>query len=205
MWYRTGKHRSEETKQKIREKLIWVPTWRKGLKMTEEQKRKLSESCKWRKARNKWIARDEATKKKISEKLKSISATNTRYWRKHTNEAKEKISNCHKWKETWNKGKPFLAMETNPMRKWWLSFQPYTTDRTKTLKRSIRERDHYACQMCWEQQTDKAFPIHHINYQKHNCNPENLVTLCPSCHSKTNTNRDRRQKLFELKMRIEKI
>jgi 5-methylcytosine-specific restriction endonuclease McrA len=29
----------------------------------------------------------------------------------------------------------------------------------------------------------------HIDYNKKNCCPENLVTLCKRCHSKTNTNR----------------
>ena len=27
-------------------------------------------------------------------------------------------------------------------------------------------------------------------HDKKNCNPENLITLCRSCHSKTNTNRE---------------
>ena len=33
--------------------------------------------------------------------------------------------------------------------------------------------------------------IHHIDYDKKNNNPENLITLCNSCHTKTNIkNRD---------------
>jgi len=30
----------------------------------------------------------------------------------------------------------------------------------------------------------------HIDYNKKNCNPDNLITLCHSCHSKTNHNRN---------------
>lgn len=30
----------------------------------------------------------------------------------------------------------------------------------------------------------------HIDYNKKNCNPKNLITLCRKCHSKTNSNRD---------------
>lgn len=30
----------------------------------------------------------------------------------------------------------------------------------------------------------------HIDYNKHNLSPENLVTLCKSCHAKTNFNRN---------------
>lgn len=67
--------------------------------------------------------------------------------------------------------------------------QPYTTDWTMTLKRSIRERDNYTCGICKRQQEDTTFAVHHIDYVKENCNPTNLITLCPSCHSKTNMNR----------------
>ena len=70
------------------------------------------------------------------------------------------------------------------------SFEPYTTDWNKTLKRSIRERDHYTCRECGALQEDRAFCIHHIDYDKKNCNPNNLITLCLHCHSKTNSNRE---------------
>lgn len=68
--------------------------------------------------------------------------------------------------------------------------QPYTTDWTMTLKRSIRERDNYTCGICGKQQEDITFAVHHIDYVKENCNPTNLITLCSSCHSKTNHNRE---------------
>ena len=35
----------------------------------------------------------------------------------------------------------------------------------------------------------KKFPIHHIDYDKNNLDPKNLITLCQSCHIKTNYNR----------------
>ena len=70
------------------------------------------------------------------------------------------------------------------------SFEPYTTDWTHTLKRSIRERDNYTCQVCKIEQGDEAFSVHHIDYDKKNCDPKNLVTLCRSCHSKTNQHRE---------------
>jgi len=67
------------------------------------------------------------------------------------------------------------------------SFEPYTSDWRNTLKRSIRERDGYTCQICGE---NPSLCCHHIDYDKKNCNPTNLITLCRSCHTKTNTNRD---------------
>lgn len=66
-----------------------------------------------------------------------------------------------------------------------LSFEPYTTDWTETLRRSIRERDNYICQPC-SQYGDN---VHHIDYDKKNCNPENLITLCRGCNIKVNYKR----------------
>ena len=71
------------------------------------------------------------------------------------------------------------------------SFVPYVSDWTATLRRSIRERDHYVCRLCGAQQTDRAFDVHHVDYDKTNCDPVNLVTLCSRCHSMTNGNRQR--------------
>lgn len=61
---------------------------------------------------------------------------------------------------------------------------------TETLRRSIRERDNYVCQLCSLIQGDITFSVHHIDYDKKNCNPTNLITLCRSCHTKTNNKRD---------------
>jgi hypothetical protein len=69
-----------------------------------------------------------------------------------------------------------------------ISFEPYSVDWTQTLKRSIRERDKYTCQIC-KCQPEVLF-IHHIDYNKQNCNSNNLISLCNSCHSKTNYNRE---------------
>lgn len=66
----------------------------------------------------------------------------------------------------------------------------YSIDWTETLRISIRQRDRYTCKLCGKQQGDKAFSVHHIDYNKENCNPENLITLCQKCHSKTNYNRE---------------
>jgi len=74
----------------------------------------------------------------------------------------------------------------------------YSIDWTRTLRRSIRERDHYTCQLCGAQQEDRAFSVHHIDYDKQNCNPDNLITLCEICHSKTNYKRDYWKEFFTL-------
>jgi len=70
----------------------------------------------------------------------------------------------------------------------------YSVDWVGTLKRSIRERDHYTCQLC---QKEPATSCHHIDYNKENCNSDNLITLCKSCHSKTNQKREYWQNYFK--------
>src|SRR3990167_2942070 len=99
-----------------------------------------------------------------------------------------------KGQPSWNNGKPAPWMirvgEKSNLWKGGVSFESYPVDWTKTLRRSIRERDYYTCQVCKEPQGDTALDVHHIDYDKKNCNPENLISLCNSCHSKTNFNRD---------------
>jgi len=70
-----------------------------------------------------------------------------------------------------------------------IAYFPYSPAWTRRLKRSIRERDNYTCQVCGALQEEVVFPVHHIDYNKENCDRENLITLCRSCHSKTNSNR----------------
>jgi len=89
--------------------------------------------------------------------------------KKHTEKTKEKIR------------QKMMGME--------IFFKPYTTDWTNTLKRSIRERDKYICRLCGKLQGDRAFDVHHIDYDKKNCDPNNLITLCKNCHTKTSHNR----------------
>lgn len=81
---------------------------------------------------------------------------------------------------------PVQKGEKNCNWKGGISFEPYSIDWTETLKRSIRERDNYICQIC----SQYGNYVHHINYDKKNCNPNNLITLCCSCHNRTN-NRNR--------------
>lgn len=83
----------------------------------------------------------------------------------------------------------------NPNWQGGKSYEPYTIDWTETLKRSIRERDNYICQLCSQYGKD----VHHIDYNKENCEIYNLITLCEGCHGKTNFNRDYWVNYFNLK------
>jgi len=94
---------------------------------------------------------------------------------KHTEETKKKLGRKKEKHHNWKGG---------------ISFEPYSLDWTETLRRSIRERDKYICQLCSKQQGDVAHDVHHIDYNKKNCGPYNLITLCHACNSRVNYRRD---------------
>ena len=77
-----------------------------------------------------------------------------------------------------------------------LSFEPYTKDFNEQLKKLIRKRDNYTCVLC--HRLGKS--VHHIDYNKQNCQSNNLITLCKKCHNKTNFDRDYWQKILKDKV-----
>lgn len=132
----------------------------------------------------------EETKRKISESEKGRIAWNKglKNWRpyyQHLDETKEKISNANMGEKNanWRGGK---------------SFEPYSVNWTETLKKSIRKRDNYICQKC----SQYGNTVHHIDYNKKNCNPNNLITLCGKCNTKVNKNRSYWTNYFNEKQRI---
>lgn len=178
---------------------------RKGFKMSEKAKRKMSES-------HKGFKHSEETKKKLSELKKGDKNPAKRL------DVRNKISNTLKGNIPWMKGKKHSQETRNKLSKshlgkkhteetkkkmgeahkgekchWWkggISCLPYSIDWTRTLRISIRERDKYICKICGEKQGDKAHDVHHIDYDKKNCDPNNLITLCHPCHMKTNVRRE---------------
>lgn len=68
------------------------------------------------------------------------------------------------------------------------SIEPYAIGWRK-IRDNIRNRDNNICQVCGVYGGLKNLDVHHIDYDKKNCNSDNLITLCKSCHAKTNINR----------------
>jgi len=87
-----------------------------------------------------------------------------------------------------------------------LSFLPYSKDWTKELKNQIRLRDGYQCRICNVKQKDLkvVLDVHHIDYDKENCNSDNLISLCRSCHGKTNHNRSEWKNYFKKEIKLYK-
>jgi len=96
-----------------------------------------------------------------------------------------------------------MSGENSPFWRGGVSNFPYPFEFTDELKEFIRKRDNNTCQRCGKTRMDvkkecgKDLNIHHINYDKQNCVPENLITLCGSCNSKVNTNREYWEKFFK--------
>lgn len=154
---------SEETKNKIRLRRI-------GKKPTLGKHWKVKNTSKMNKTKiGKKLSKEH--KRKMSEAHKG---------HEHTEEQKRKISEALRGKYT---------KEKSWMWKGGKSFEPYSVDWTETLRKSIRERDRYICQLCNKSQGDKSHSVHHIDYDKKNCNPNNLITLCNNCNPKVNKDR----------------
>ena len=96
-------------------------------------------------------------------------------------------------------------MCNNPNWLGGISFEPYTTEFNKQLKELIRLRDGYKCQKCGcsEIENIRKLSIHHVDYNKKNCLPENLITLCIGCNGKVNKNRKKWIKYFQKKIKKE--
>ena len=79
--------------------------------------------------------------------------------------------------------------EKSPNWRGGLSKLPYCPIWTKWLKEEIKERDNHHCQNP-DCKSINLLGVHHIDYDKKNCSANNLITLCRSCNSKANTNRE---------------
>jgi len=85
-------------------------------------------------------------------------------------------------------------------------YAPYPLEFTDELKEQIKKRDNYECQNCGMTEEEHLIVIgtdlhiHHIDYDKTNCNKENLITTCKQCNARANFNRDYWQKVYKLKI-----
>ncbi len=168
-----GLKQSEETKRKI------------GIKNSKPKIQKICKQCE----KNFQVSPSQnyiiyCSKSCYSQSMKGKPSLNkgTKGLWKHTEEWKKLNSERQKGSKHWNwQGGMFI--------------DPYPLDWTDDLKESIRKRDNYVCQLCGIHQDElgerfKKLDCHHIDYDKNNLNPKNLISLCKSCHMKTNSNRD---------------
>lgn len=206
-----GKHHTKESKEKIsrantgnrwshtEETKLKLKTAHTGKKLSKEHIKKISDSLKGKtgiNSRNYGNKHTEETKRKMSIKLKGrispmkgISMSIS---------IKKKISESLKGRISWNKGIKCYQIRGSKNGNWQggKSFEPYGLEFNAELRELIRERDNYCCRLCGIKQVNKKLDVHHIDYNKQNNDPINLITLCRNCHSKTNSNRNKYTKVF---------
>ena len=149
-----------------------------------ERRRKL---LRGRPSPTKGIPRSEADKATMREAIANRTPKERQLWI-------DRLSLACQGRPAWNKG---LSRETDPriakysgdnhyMWMGGISFEPYGYEFNIRLRKAIRKRDNQTCQMCGS----GGRCVHHIDYDKQHNDPLNLITLCRSCHGRTNTYRD---------------
>jgi hypothetical protein len=89
-----------------------------------------------------------------------------------------------------------------------LGKEPYPLIFNNQLREEVRKRDNYQCQNpeCNMTQEEhfivygRDLHVHHIDYNKDNCNKDNLTTLCQGCNTRVNYNRDYWMNYFQKKV-----
>jgi hypothetical protein len=102
----------------------------------------------------------------------------------HKDKNKKRCWKCH---TIHNKGKDHPSWEGGK------SFEPYTPEFNEPLKEEIRENWGRKCLFpncdIPEQECTEKLSIHHIDYNKKNCSPVNLIPLCRKHNAMVNKNR----------------
>ena len=183
----TKRKMTEEHKRKISNALkgrhISPSTeFKNGHKSSEESKQKIISSLTGRK-------HSESTKRKMSISRTGIGCGPTKGTKFPNRKRPPPVTKEHRR----NLSKAGIGKHTGSKCSFWkggISNDPYSNDWRETLRRSIRERDRYTCQLCGLVQDDRTHSVHHIDYDKKNSNPINLITLCHKCHANTNYDRE---------------
>ncbi len=186
-----GRKRSDEFKQKL-------STANQGKVISAKQKAQISKAQKehYRKygSFHTGRKRSEETRRKMSAAQvgRTVSAA-----------ARRKMSLSHMGKKLSEETRQKMSLQRqgadHPNWRGGTSNEPYNASFNREFKAQIWKRDGFTCQICYK--TGVALHVHHISYIKKDDRPENLTSLCISCHMKTNYNRDFWQAYFTYRIR----
>lgn len=121
--------------------------------------------------------------KETLKKMSIASKNRVGYWKNKQRrvETVEKISKNHS----------NVSGKDNPNWKGGISCEPYCFEWSfKDFKNFIKERDGNKCLNPDCFRNVHKLCVHHIDYNKKNCELENLITLCNSCNSRANKDRE---------------
>ena len=166
--------------KEIGKKISLAKKGKKRLPFSKKWKKNLSSAHKGKIPWNKGLTKETDIRilnssKKLSETIKKLGIKPPSPLGKHFSKShKENLAKSHQGEKCnfWKGG---------------ISFEPYPSEFNNQRKTFIRERDNFICQLCGKY---PVFDVHHIDYDKKNCKPENLILLCRICHNKTNGNRN---------------
>jgi len=121
-------------------------------------------------------------------RLCSLGASNSFFHKHHTVESKKLMQERH----------ADVSGNKNPNWRGGIAYFPYAAEFNNKLKAQIRERDGRICRQCKmsEHELGYKLSIHHKDYNKQNNDPDNLISLCRTCHAQTNFNRSDWTKYF---------
>ena len=167
-----------------------------GRILSEDSRQKMSEALTGRSLL-------EETKQKISKSL--LGSNNPRFGYVYTEDEKQRMSKACTGLHTGEKNQMFgkthseetknkTRGKNNHAWRGGISFEEYGKEFNNELRVYIRIRDKCQCQICSNIEDNKCHSVHHIDYDKKNNDPSNLITLCRKCHTKTNFNRESWQK-----------
>lgn len=204
---------SEETKRKLRKSLKGRKVWNKGKHYTLEQKKtgknSICKNCGKEFYVSGWqlkmgIGNYCSRKCYFAFGIKKIKCNGCgkefiarKSTLKHKRYCSKKCSN--KYVRGENAGKRW---------KGGIAKSPYAQDWTKTLRLAIRQRDNFTCQKCGITEEEhikkynRVLSVNHIDYDKKNCDPKNLNTLCCYCNTQVNFNREYWTTYFQEKLLI---
>ena len=181
-----GRKISKKQIQILRLSRLGKGTWNKGLKMPKETCKKMSLSA--------------------IERFKNPK-NHPMLGRKHSDETKLKQSKVKigikQSKETREKHRKSMIGNKHAFVHGQCS-SPYSSKFTNELKQKIRCRDGHKCQICNKteaqelKEINRVLCVHHIDYNKQNCDETNLISLCLKCHLKSNYNRKKWIKYFKI-------
>jgi len=163
-----------------------------GKKISEEHRQKLIESHKGMHNSPKTeFKKGYVNPNTIKASKLRVGKKNHFFGKTHTKESITKMKNSEYHKDH--------KLEKHPLWQGGKSFEPYDKSFNNKFKRAIRKRDNQVCMLCGihREKLKIAFAIHHINYDKKLSIPQNCISLCNSCHVKTNYNRKYWIKFFQ--------
>ena len=184
---------------------------KKGKKLTYEHRRKISRSNIGKKKPNLSLALKNSPKAqklffkkgcKLNGKVCPVCGKIHKDLRGNNNPSRRMSVRRKISEKLTGKKHPWQEGEKNHTFNNWSSFGEYGKEFNNRIRSTTRMSTDRRCILCGLNERRMGYKLHshHIDYNKKNNSPDNLVPLCSNCHSRTNTNREKwKEKLMKLK------